>query len=110
MFDFVQDFAVFLLELGLAYLAFLAVLIFFYRQQVTDQMKQDLEIRMLPITVEFDKNQYYCYNKQSQEFMAQGATYDEIQNALQARFSDYILYIEGGDPEVVDRLLKQKST
>jgi hypothetical protein len=105
MFDFVLDFAVFLLVLGLIYLAFLAVLICFYRQEVTDQMEQHLESIMLPVTVEFDNNQFYCYNKQSQEFMAQGATYDEIKNALQARFSHYILYVEGGDPEVLYKLL-----
>ena len=46
---------------------------------------------------------------QNKEFLAQGFNYEEIKAKLQSRFSDCLVYIDGGDPEVVDRLLRQKT-
>ena len=108
MIDFVQEFVVFLLEVALAYLVLQIVLNYFAIQALRDEIGQHLDSRTIPVTVEFDNNQYYCYNKQNKEFMAQGATYDEIKKRLQARFSDCVVYIDGGDPAVIDKLLSQK--
>ena len=108
MIDFVQEFAVFLFEGALVYVVIQIILNYFAIQALKEEIEQHLESRMIPVTVEFDNNQYYCYNKQSREFMAQGATYDEIKNQLQSRFQDCVVYIDGGDPEVIDQLMRQK--
>ena len=108
MIDFVQEFVVFLLETAVAYLIIQIVLNYFAIRFLKEELEQHLESRAIPVTVEFDNNEFYCYNKQSREFMAQGATYDEIKKRLQARFSDCVVYIDGGDPAVIDKLLSQK--
>ena len=108
MIDLVQEFAVFLLEAAVAYVVIQIVLNYFALRALRDEIGQHLDSRTIPVTVEFDNNQYYCYNKQNKEFMAQGATYDEIKKRLQARFSNCVVYIDGGDPAVIDKLLSQK--
>ena len=108
MIDFVQEFAVFLLEAAVAYIAIQIVLNYFAIRALKEEIEQHVESRMIPVTVEFDNNQYYCYNNKNKEFMAQGATYDEIKNQLQSRFQDCVIYIDGGDPAVIDRLMRQK--
>jgi len=108
MIDLVQEFAVFLLEAAVAYVAIQIVLNYFAIRALKEEIEQHLESRMVPVTVEFDNNQYYCYNKQNKEFMAQGATYDEIKKRLQVRFANCVVYIDGGDPAVIDRLLRQR--
>ena len=104
MIDFVQEFVVFLLETALAWLVIQIVLNYFAIRFLKEELEQHLESRAIPVTVEFDNNEFYCYNKQNKEFMAQGATYDEIKNQLQSRFQDCVVYIDGGDPAVVDQL------
>jgi hypothetical protein len=108
MIDFAQEFVVFLLEVALAYLVLQIVLNYFALRALRDEIGQHLDSRAIPVTVEFDNNQYYCYNKQNKEFMAQGATYDEIKKRLQARFTNCVVYIDGGDPAVIDRLMRQR--
>jgi predicted RNase H-like HicB family nuclease len=106
--DLVQEFAVFLLETAVAYLIIQIVLNYFAIRFLKEEIEQHLESHAIPVTIEFDNDQYYCYNKQNKEFMAQGATYDEIKKRLQARFANCVVYIDGGDPAVIDRLLSQK--
>jgi hypothetical protein len=108
MIDFVQEFAVFLFQVALVYLALRAVTLYFSIKVIKEEIEQHVESRMIPVTVEFDNNQYYCYNNKNKEFMAQGATYDEIKNQLQSRFQDCVIYIDGGDPAVIDRLMRKK--
>ena len=106
MIDFVQEFVVFLLEFSLGYLAIQAVLLYFSIKALKAEFDQHIESRMVPVTVEFDNNQYYCYNKQNKEFMAQGASGEEIKKRLEDRFHDCVIYIDGGDHAVIERLLK----
>jgi hypothetical protein len=108
MSDLVQEFAIFLFKVSMVYLVVRAVILYFSIKALKAEFDEHIQRRLIPVTVEFDKDQYYCYNKQSREFMAQGSTYDEIKKQLQARFSDCVIYIDDGDPEVVDRLLGQK--
>ena len=106
MIDFVLEFAVFLLEVSLGYLAIQAVLLYFSIKALKAELEEHIESRMVPVTVEFDNNQYYCYNKENKEFMAQGASGEEIKKRLEDRFHDCVIYIDGGDPAVIERLLK----
>ena len=108
MIDFVQHFVAFLLGAVVAYVVLQIILTYFAIRSFKAELEKHIESRIIPVTVEFDNNQYYCYNKQSREFMAQGATLDEIKKRLQARFHDCIIYIDDGDPEVIDNLLRQK--
>jgi hypothetical protein len=109
MTDFVAEFAVFVLQMMVVYVVIQVVINYFVIRAMTAQIQEHIESRAIPVTVEFDNNQFYCYNKQNKEFLAQGSTYEEIKTQLQARCKDCLVYIDGGDPEVVDRLLKQKT-
>ena len=106
MIDLVKEFVVFLLEFSLAYLAIRAVILYFSIKALKAELEEHIESRMVPVTVEFDNNQYYCYNKENKEFMAQGASGEEIKKRLEDRFHDCVIYIDGGDPAVIERLLK----
>jgi len=108
MIDLVKEFVVFLFEGALVYVVIQIILNYFAIRFLKEELEQHLESRIIPVTVEFDNNEFYCYNKQNKEFMAQGATYDEIKKRLQARFSNCVVYIDGGDPAVIDKLLSQK--
>ena len=108
MTDFVAEFAVFVLQMMLVYAVIQIVINYVAIRIMTTELREHIESRAIPVTVEFDNDQYYCYNKQNKEFLAQGFNYEEIKTQLQARCKDCLVYIDGGDPEVVDRLLKQK--
>ena len=108
MTDFVAEFAVFVLKMILVYTVIQIVINYFTIRIMTTEIREHIESRAIPVTVEFDNDQFYCYNKQNKEFLAQGFNYEEIKKRLQARFSDCVVYIDGGDPEVIDKLLKQK--
>lgn len=109
MTDFVAEFAIFVLQIMLVYAVIQIVINYVAIRIMTTELREHIESRAIPVTVEFDNDQYYCYNKQNKEFLAQGFNYEEIKAKLQSRFSDCLVYIDGGDPEVVDRLLRQKT-
>jgi len=109
MTDFVAEFAVFFLQMMLVYAVIQIVINYVAIRIIKTQIQEHIESRAIPVTVEFDNDQFYCYNKQNKEFLAQGFNYEEIKAKLQSRFSDCLVYIDGGDPEVVDRLLRQKT-
>ena len=94
MIDFVQEFVVFLLEFSLGYLAIQAVLLYFSIKALKAEFDQHIESRIVLVTVEFDNNQYYCYNKENKAFMAQGTTNEELKKQLEDQFRDCIIYID----------------
>lgn len=108
MTDSIAEFAVFFLQMMVVYVVIQVLIHYVGIRIMKTQIQEHIESRAIPVLVEFDNDQYYCYNKQNKEFLAQGSTYEEIKTQLQARFSDRVVYVDGGDPEVVDRLLKQK--
>jgi hypothetical protein len=108
MIDFVQEFVIFLLQTVLAYTLIQLVMHGLAIWFMNKEIEQHVESKTIPITVEFDNNQYYCYNKNNNAFMAQGSDFDEIRRRLQARFANCVVYIDGGDPAVIDQLMKQR--
>jgi hypothetical protein len=46
----------------------------------------------------------FCYSKEDNQFICQGATLTEIREAFKSRFPDRTAYLDGGDPEVVAEL------
>ena len=55
------------------------------------------------IRVEVDQNIIYCYNSETNQFLCQGQTLKEIQEVFQARFPNMSAYVDGGDPEVIEK-------
>lgn len=94
MIDFVQQFVAFLLGASVTYVVIQIILNYFAIRFMKIKVDQYVESRAIPITVEVDNDRYYCYNKQSKEFMAQGTTYDEVKTALESRFGEYIYILK----------------
>ena len=51
-------------------------------EKVQEEVRKDL----IHITVEKHESRLFIYNKESNEFMAQGTTMDELNDALEKRF------------------------
>ena len=62
--------------------------------------EQDNNIGM---RIEVDQNIIYCYNSETNQFLCQGQTLKEIQEVFQARFPHLSAYVDGGDPEVIEK-------
>lgn len=63
--------------------------------------------RLIPLTVEVDNNQYFCYNSITQDFVCQGSNLKEIVERFKLRYPDKSAAIYNGDEAAV-RLLKQQ--
>ena len=59
---------------------------------------------LMPVTVERDNGVLFCYAKEDNQFICQGATLTEIREAFKARFPDKTAYLDGGDPDLVEEL------
>ena len=59
---------------------------------------------LMPVTVERENGVLFCYAKEDNQFICQGATLAEIREAFKARFPDKTAYLDGGDPELVEEL------
>ena len=46
------------------------------------------EERVVRARLEFDNNFMICYNRETDEFLAQAKTWDELNNVLKSRFPD----------------------
>jgi len=58
----------------------------------------------MPVTVERENGIIYCYNKNDNQFICQGANLSEIKAAFKARFPDRTAYLDGGNLELVEEL------
>ena len=63
--------------------------------------------KLIPVTVEVDQNQYFCYNAITKDFVCQGFTLKEIAERFSARFPESKLAIYNGDETAV-RVLKEQ--
>ena len=59
---------------------------------------------LMPVTVERHNGVLFCYAKEDNQFICQGATLTEIREAFKSRFPDRTAYLDGGDPELVAEL------
>jgi exopolysaccharide biosynthesis protein len=69
-----------------------------------DQMVAVAQSQMMPVTVERESGQIYCYAKEGRQFICQGATLAEVRAAFQARYPDRTAYLDGGDSALVEEL------
>jgi len=74
--------------------------------QIAAELEQALPDNV-GVTVEVDQNVIYCYNSETNQFLCQGQTLKEIQEAFQSRFPNISAYIVGGDPAVVAQWKKE---
>jgi hypothetical protein len=69
---------------------------------------QDLDQeRLIPLTVEVDQNQYFCYNTITKDFVCQGHSLKEIVDRFKQRYPDKSAAIYDGDETAVRTLKSQ---
>ena len=71
--------------------------------------------KIIPLTVEFENNLFYCYNSKTNQFICQGADVNEIIDQFKTRFPGINAFFESGDSRAIETLTqqlreKQKST
>jgi hypothetical protein len=98
--DFVKEFFMFIVQAAISYGLIRLLLILLSIRIV--RVPADVPNRLLPITIERVGNQFYCYDKQNNWFLAQGRDRDEIVERLKQQFPDRVIYVDGGDPNVID--------
>lgn len=106
-----------IIDLGVALVGMLigmalaALLIYLYVRGLVNQVLAELDEHveraastLMPVTVERENGVLFCYAKEDNQFICQGATLEEIREAFKARFPDKTAYLDGGDPELVEEL------
>jgi hypothetical protein len=69
---------------------------------------QDLDQeRLIPLTVEVDLDQYFCYNSITKDFVCQGRSLKEIVERFKLRYPDKAAAIYDGDETAVRTLKHQ---
>ena len=67
-----------------------------------DQQQQSILAR-----VELHNNEFFVYNNDTNEFMAQGATLTEIRDKIKSRWSSYRVSVVAGEDHVLEQLKDQ---
>jgi len=65
------------------------------------------EERLIPLTVEVDQNQYFCYNSVTKAFVCQGHSLKEIVDKFKQRYPEKSAAIYDGDETAVRTLKSQ---
>ncbi len=84
-------------------------------ERVTRELRGELEEfatrlesgKLIPVTVEVDQEQYFCYNAITKDFVCQGYTLKEIAERFSLRFPESKLAIYNGDETAVKVLKEQ---
>ena len=63
--------------------------------------------RLIPLTVEVDQNQYFCYNSITKAFVCQGYSLKEIVERFRQRYPNKAAAIYDGDETAVRTLKSQ---
>ena len=73
-----------------------------------DSVVHDLDQeRLIPLTVEVDQNQYFCYNSITKAFVCQGHSLKEIIDRFKQRYPEKAAAIYDGDETAVRTLKAQ---
>ena len=62
---------------------------------------------LMPVIVERMNGVIFCYSKEDNQFICQGATLAEVREAFKRRFPDRTAYLDGGDEELVKELREE---
>jgi len=63
--------------------------------------------KIIPLTVEFENNLYYCYNSKTNQFVCQGENVSEIIEKFKARFPGLNAFFDAGDEAAIATLKQQ---
>lgn len=77
------------------------------RAEVSDFAQRLESGKLIPVTVEVDNTQYFCYNAITKDFVCQGYTLAEIADRFNARFPESKIAIYNGDETAVRDLKEQ---
>jgi hypothetical protein len=73
-----------------------------------DSVVRDLDQeQLIPLTVEVDQNQYFCYNSITKAFVCQGHSLKEIVDRFKQRYPEKSAAIYDGDETAVRTLKSQ---
>jgi hypothetical protein len=79
-----------------------------YLERQIDSVVRDLDQeQLIPLTVEVDQNQYFCYNSITKAFVCQGHSLKEIVDRFKQRYPEKSAAIYDGDETAV-RVLKSQ--
>ena len=79
----------------------------YLERQVSSVIRDLDEERLIPLTVEVDQNQYFCYNSITKDFVCQGHSLKEIVERFKLRYPDKAAAIYNGDETAVRTLKSQ---
>ena len=109
--DFLIDFVLVLLDILFVGMIAFALFTWVVSRNIEKQLNsvmQDLEEeRLIPLTVEVDQDQYFCYNSLTKAFVCQGKSLTEIIERFKLRYPNKSVTIYNGDETAV-RLLKRQ--
>ena len=90
------------------------LLIYLYIRGLVHQVISELDAHieqaastLMPVIVERMNGVIFCYAKENNQFICQGATLAEVRAAFKARFPDRTAYLDGGDEELVKELREE---
>jgi hypothetical protein len=79
----------------------------YLERQVAPVLRELEEETLIPLTVEVDNNQYFCYNSVTKAFVCQGHDLKEIVQRFKLRYPDKSAAIYNGDETAVRTLRSQ---
>ena len=90
------------------------VLIYLYIRGLVHEVMAEVDAHiekaagtLMPVIVERMNGVIFCYSKENNQFICQGATLAEVREAFKARFPDKTAYLDGGDEELVKELREE---
>ena len=79
----------------------------YLERQIGSVVRELDEERLIPLTVEVDLDQYFCYNSITKAFVCQGRSLKEIVERFRQRYPDKSAAIYDGDESAVRTLKSQ---
>ena len=79
----------------------------YLERQIGSVVRELDEERLIPLTVEVDLDQYFCYNSITKAFVCQGRNLKEIVERFRQRYPDKSAAIYDGDETAVRTLKSQ---
>jgi len=79
----------------------------YLERQIRSVVRELDQEQLIPLTVEVDLDQYFCYNSITKAFVCQGRNLKEIVERFQQRYPDKSAAIYDGDETAV-RILKHQ--
>ena len=79
----------------------------YLENQIRSVVKELEQEQLIPLTVEVDQNQYFCYNSVTKAFVCQGHSLKEIVDRFKQRYPEKSAAIYDGDETAVRTLKSQ---